>query len=120
MKTQNNTIKLSKNAKLILITLGILIFFSIWNSNNGTDGNLRTTKFGFYAAYEEESLKQAIRLINHNDEIALNQLLYQGEIFELQGGKEIHIIDSNFGLVKIRFRGTNEQVWTIIEALNKQ
>jgi len=121
MKTQkkNNSIQLTKNTKLILITASILILLSIVKLNNGIDNNLRTTKYGYYAAYNDDTLKQAIRLSNQKDELALDELIYYGDIFELQGGKEIHIIESNFGLVKIRYKGTNEQVWTIIEALNR-
>lgn len=104
----------------IIAGIIILLVASYFNSKNSTQSNIRTTKYGYYAAYDEKSLEKAIRYVTQKDNEAITKLIYQGDIFELQGAKEVHLIDQTFsGIVKIRIRGTTEEIWTIREALNK-
>lgn len=103
----------------IIAGIILLIIISYFNSKNSNTSNTRTTKYGYYAAYDEESLEKVVRYATQKDNEAITELLNQGNIFELQGGKEVHLTKHTFGKVKIRYRGTTQEVWTISEALNK-
>ena len=104
----------------IIAGIIMLLIISYFNTNDGNTSNIRTTKYGYYASNDEKSLEHAIRYVTQKDNDAITKLIYQGGIFELQGGKEVHLIDQTFsGIVKIRIRGTTEDIWTISEALNK-
>lgn len=106
--------------------IGFIIFLMIIptdfgdNNKNIGSNNIRTTKYGYYAAYNEETLKKAIRYAHQQDTEAFAQLMMYGEIFKIPEGVEVHLLDLTFnGTVKIRIRGTTEEIWTIREALNK-
>lgn len=103
----------------IIAGIILLLIISYFNSKDSKTSNTRTTKYGYYAAYNEETLKKAIRFYNQQDSEAFNLLIMYGEIFKIPEGEEIHLLDQTFsGIVKIRIRGTTEEIWTIREALN--
>lgn len=98
----------------------ILLIASYFNSKNNTQSNIRTTKYGYYAAYNKETIQEAVRYAVQKDNEAFALLMMNGEIFKIPEGVEVHLLDQTFsGIVKIRIRGTTEEIWTIREALNK-
>lgn len=103
----------------IIAGIIILLIASYFNSKNSNTSNTRITKYGYYATYDEESLEQVVRYATQKDNEAITELINQGSIFELPGGKEVYLTKHTFGKVKIRYRGTTQEVWTISEALNK-
>lgn len=104
----------------IIVGIIILLIASYFNSKNNNQSNIRTTKYGYYAAYNKENIQEAVRYAVQKDNEAFALLMMNGEIFKIPEGVEVHLLDQTFsGIVKIRIRGTTEEIWTTREALNK-
>lgn len=103
----------------IIVGIIILLIASYFNSKNSPQSNIRTTKYGYYAAHDKETIQEAVRYAVQKDNEAFALLMMNGEIFKIPEGVEVHLLDQTFsGIVKIRIRGTTEEIWTIREALN--
>jgi len=103
----------------IIAGIIMLLIISYFNTNDGHTSNIRTTKYGYYAAYDKETIQEAVRYAVQKDNEAFAILMMYGEIFKIPEGVEVHLLDQTFsGIVKIRIRGTTEEIWTIREALN--
>lgn len=107
----------------IFAIVSIIIFIGggLMKSAKEGNGNIYITKSGYLATYEKENLEKLIRYINHNDNAAVNQLIYNGEAFELPSGQEADLMESEFsGKVKIRIKGETNEIWTVIDAIKSK
>ena len=77
------------------------------------------TKSGYIAAVSKEMLDKAISYRAAGDRAAFNKLLVTGAIMEIEGGKNVEIVDFKLfsGMIKIRAVGDTDEVWTVREAV---
>ena len=75
------------------------------------------TKGDYFVAISKEVFKQAQSYKIAKDSGALNELLATGKIFYLKPGIEVYRLNSTFGLVKIRAKGTTIEMWTYREEI---
>lgn len=109
-----------------LIGVGIvfLIFYYYKNMNdsssstNISSSNMFLTQSGYKASYSEESLEKLVKYSVHNDLNGINHLFLNNEIFDLPSGKEVYVLKTKFGRVKIRIKDENREVWTFTEAID--
>lgn len=105
----------------IIIIIGILIlgYYMTENEQGNNSSTYITNQGYYYGATSKETLKNFIRY-SINEEYGLaNRLIQSGKVFEVPSGKEVVLIKSNFGTVKIRFKGESFEFWTVIEAISK-
>lgn len=94
----------------------ILIFYFILDENNS---DIYLSNKGYYGSTSKTNLNNFIRYIS-NEELSLaQQEINNGNIFEIPERKEVILIKSDFGLVKIRFKNESFEFWTVIEAIKK-
>lgn len=102
---------------LIGITIISFLIFSLSNDGNSSK-NVFITEYGYYGAYTKEDFNRYVRYSNDGDMEAVKQLLYSAKITPIPGGREAHLIKSNFSTVKIRLKGQTTEIWTFTEAIN--
>ena len=81
---------------------------------------IKYTVGGHIAATSEEILDKAIELSIAKDYAAFKQLMDSGLIIELKSGLKVEVIKSKFSVVKLRVWGTNDEFWTVVEAVRNK
>lgn len=105
---------------IVSILLSIFIIGKCINDNSNGDNsskNVFITEYGYYGAYTKEDFNRYVRYRNDGDMEAIKQLLYSARITPIPGGREVHLIKSNFSTVKIRLKGQTTEIWTFTEAI---
>ncbi len=103
----------------IILGIGTSNGKRVKNSSWDNSSTYVTNQGYYYGATSKETLKNFIRYsINEEYELA-NRLIQSGKVFEVTSGKEVILVKSNFGTVKIRFKGESFEFWTVIEAISK-
>lgn len=104
------------------------------NSNRSSDANTNSQrksskrdsgpktavlKSGQIAAVSEAYLDQAYRFIEDDDPEALQGLMDAGNVFLMQQGIRVYVLDSKIsrGRVKIRIEGTNIDLWAALASI---
>ena len=84
-------------------------------------GDLYTTKNGCIAAVYLDDLNKAMSYISDNDFEAVKSLAASNRVFILRPGLKVFIseIRTFKGVVKIRLKGTDHEVWTTLGAIKK-
>ena len=84
-------------------------------------GDLYTTKNGCIAAVYLDDLNKAMSYISDNDIEAVKLLAASNRIFILKSGLKVFVteIKTFKGVVKIRLKGTDHEVWTTLGAIKK-
>ncbi len=78
-------------------------------------------KAGQIAAVSEEYLDEAYRYIADDDVQSLQVLLEAGDVFLIEQGVRVFVLDSKIlrGRVKIRVEGTAIDLWTAIASIER-
>lgn len=89
-----------------------------------TESDRRVTKAGPFAAVSEAKLDEVTRYAIDKDYDAIHQLVTSGEVFVLEGGDEVFLVNRGFrsgysGKVQFRRKGSMVTFWTIREALQE-
>jgi hypothetical protein len=85
-------------------------------SNSGT----YITKPGYYASGTEDNLEQFLVYINNDDQVNINNMINSARVFKLAPYKDVYLIKSNLGLVKIKPKGKDYEMWTFLEAIDQK
>ena len=118
MNSCNQNPPIFKPFIIVTLVLGFLWFLT--NNLEDSSTSTRTTKQGFKASYNKESLEKLVQYSSNKDYQSINNLLQSGEVFELPAGQEVYILKSEFpGKVKIRLKGDTNEIWTFIEAIKE-
>jgi len=100
--------------------IGILVFIILFvyvNYFSENTDETYITQSNNFASYSEENLDLAIRYSTDNDTHSFLNLTMNGQIFELDSDQEVHVLKAKFGKVKIRFKGSSEEVWVLSKAI---
>ncbi len=91
------------------------------NSTASSDPRWAVLKAGQIAAVSEEYLDEAYRYIADDDVQSLQVLLEAGDVFLIEQGVRVFVLDSKIlrGRVKIRVEGTAIDLWTAIASIEK-
>lgn len=112
---------------VILILLTPILFVSIRNMPNASAeeylqlGELVTLKAGYLIATSEEMFKKATDIMVAKDNEALQQLVSDGSVVITKGGEAVYYegtADDNWGIAKVRPKGSVTTYYTAIEAIN--
>ncbi len=118
----------------IISSIGIIILLFIPSEENevvnkvqnGTEttpseSSIRFTARDVYGAISIEILDKTIKLSNLKDYEALSNIVSTNKVIIIKKGTKVELIDMKMfqGIVKIRIFGTNEEYWTIWEAIKE-
>lgn len=112
--------------KTVLVSVVVILFLIFTFSGDKSKSVLNSnpkyiTQYGKMASYSEESMKILVNCSVHKDYDCINQLMYDGDIFELPAGQEAYVVQSSLsGKVKIRLKGETQEIWTFIEAIKRE
>lgn len=81
---------------------------------------IKYTVGGYIAATTEEILDKATELSIAKDYAALKQLMDAGLIIQLKSGLKVEVVKFKFSVVKLRVWGTNDEFWTVVEAIKNK
>lgn len=105
----------------VTAVVGFLIFMFYINKDDSTsEPKTYITNSGFYATNSKEDLNIFLQYINDQDQIALDKMFNQARVFELAPNKEVFLVKSNWGVVKIRPKGMQYELWTVTEAIESK
>jgi hypothetical protein len=77
-----------------------------------------TTNSGHFASGSKEYFAQAVSMLADGDTQTVQNMIVLNKIFILQPGLSVYIVkQKRSGSVKIRFKGTDIEVWTLSEAI---
>jgi hypothetical protein len=73
-----------------------------------------------YVAASKADMQKAIEYKTHKDSAAIATLFREGKLFHLRPGAEVYRLSTTFaGLVKIRPKGSTEELWTYREEIDE-
>lgn len=73
----------------------------------------------YYVARSKSDLQKAIKYETQKDPAVIAILFREGKLFHLRPGAEVYRLDVTFtGLVKIRPKGSTEELWTYREEID--
>ena len=120
---QNNSNSSLNKISIIGAVIFAIFIYCFENKENTTSIDTRstyTTQSGKMGSYNKESMERLVRYSTNNDLDAINQLINNGEIFEIPHGQEAYVVESEFlGKVKIRLKGDTNEIWTFTEAIKR-
>ena len=74
----------------------------------------------FYVAASKADMQKAVEYKVYKDSAVIALLLREGRLFHLRPGAEVYRLHSTFsGLVKIRPKGSTEELWTYREEITE-
>ena len=76
------------------------------------------TEEGFVACSSRDALEDVLGVGDEMDQQVLKKKLENGQCFFLEAGTEVFVLQSEWGIVKIRPRATNQSYWTVREAVS--
>lgn len=122
-KMETNTYSNSNRSWIWIVSILLSIFIigkcmNDYSNGDNSSKNVFITEYGYYGAYTKEDFNRYVRYSNDGDMEAVKQLLYSAKITPIPGGREAHLIKSNFSTVKIRLKGQTTEIWTFTEAIN--
>lgn len=84
-----------------------------------TNSQWKRTQRGYLASVSREAFDRSQRYLSSNDQAALSKLLASGLVFDLKSGLDVEIVEIHTlqGVVKIRPKGENLEIWTNVEAV---
>ena len=85
-----------------------------------SERRIKYTVGGYFAAPTEELLDKVTELSIAKDYGALQQLMDAGLIIQLKSGLKVEVVKFKFSVVKIRVWGTNDEFWTVVEAIKNK
>ncbi len=90
------------------------------SEEQSSNRRIKFTVGGYFAAPTEELLDKVTELSIAKDYEALQQLLDRGLIIQLKSGMKVEVVKMKFSVVKFRFWGTNNEFWTVVEAVKNK
>ena len=102
---------------VIIISVIVVVSHFSKNTTKEYSPQIYHTKGDFFVSISKEDFKKAQDYKIAKDLKALKELLTTGKIFYLKPGIEVYRLNSTFGLVKIRAKGTTIELWTYREEI---
>lgn len=103
------------------VVLVLTLIVVLWGSSAVAQGPY-VTKGGYMAGVTEEAFDKGMDYVVQKDHAALQQLMDANLVFPLRAGIRVHIMKTKLlsGKVKIRPVGQTAEVWTVMEAIDRE
>ena len=104
------------------ITFGIILvlFFAIAIMNDDGQPQIYITNEGFYATSSRKDLDAIESFKLEQDLEAVQQFLNQARVITLAPNREVFLVASDWGAVKIRPKGMTYELWVLREAIRRK
>lgn len=99
--------------KVIYLSLITFLLFSV----TAVSQTVHTAKKGFGVAFSEKSYDKMMSAITDDDKQYLQVLIDNQEMMVLGKDVQVYLVDSSWGKAKLRIKGTDVHIWTVIEAI---
>lgn len=95
----------------------IIISYFIFDIDN--EHTTYFTNEGYYGSAYKPTLNKFLRYISDEEDLLAKQQILNGSVFNVPKDREVILIESDFGLVKIRFKNESYEFWTLLETIKE-
>ena len=103
--------------KKLFFLFGFLFCFTFANTSLA---QTYITVEGYSACTTKKYLNDLITYSTQKDYDAIQKLIDAGVCLQMAGGIEVYLMETSWGLVEVRPKGTTNTVWTVQEGIKKK